>query len=257
MTLDDIASDTTWPLLQELTLTTVATSEDFLVDFMRRHSKTLISLNLGEMMLIKGGSWQTTFQRIKKVVDKSRKLQVAEFSRCFLTFEDESGDSREDFVLNMDQSNQDFVLNMHKSNVHTSFIDGHPLGPMKELPKIDRFGSKVGEYLTKDGEDPFYLLDEDFKAATGYFEDMMMDGPFGKETLYNREDVRSENSYNEELDFEDSPEWEDMKEDGFEQEENVGNESAAERHAEMVRSQIAVRAWMNDWSSDMEPDWRF
>lgn len=105
--LDTLLGDVHWPRLKKLEVASIQVTEDYLVQHLKRHSKTLKTLKLGEMYL-SHGVWASAFQRMRADL----RLTSVAFEGTFSTMDDVDEDSNSITDDDEDDEDDDFYLNM-------------------------------------------------------------------------------------------------------------------------------------------------
>ena len=86
-TLDEIIGESYWSSLKAVSLKSLISEPDYLVDFCERHAHTLKDLSLTGMSLYQG-SWDVTFHRIRRAFRLGQQLDTCKLGGWFISPED-------------------------------------------------------------------------------------------------------------------------------------------------------------------------
>lgn len=167
-TWDSVASQFTWPHLEELTLGYFAISEQFLIEFLTRHAKTLQLTHFENTYLIPSenslpdhGAWPRFFAMFKSRVGQFPNLKDMTFGQ-FLFFKHE-GCTRPCWIaLNKIEDHEDCWWDS---------LYGHDV--LHEVPETG-FGDTITQFLFNDGVNPFqqrhyaHLLESSVRRMKAY-----------------------------------------------------------------------------------------
>lgn len=163
-----VEKKTTWKCLTTLSLSGLGLTEQFWLNFLQRHSRTLISLALDEMALTQG-TWIVTFDRMKAIVAKFNVLRDAKFSHALY------------------QRMNEFWQEVPECGYNMAFFD---FGDFTH-----ELGWKLADYLLNGDENPFRAFSDLHEKAIRSYAELCVERNLVEDE--EREETGSEYSYDE------------------------------------------------------------